>query len=304
MPTFNARCVVVGVDGSESGRSAAAWAAAEAERRALDLRMVNVYAPPIELYPVPGAMTAQLSHAARAWATTMLFQIGRELGQLHPDLKIHTAVRHGHPVSVLEEESEHAVLTVVGAHGAYQFSDALVGSVAARIARRSHSPLVVIRTPPADSAATGTGPIIVGVDDSPLAQAAIGFAFDEAALRGTELIAVHSWDVEPLIRTMAAIPMPLQLEAVADDELRLLTQQLAGWADQFPDIRVQHTVATGHPVSALIDKAASADAQLIVVGSRGRGGFAGLLLGSTSAALIAHAGCPVAIIRDHRALHS
>lgn len=294
--------VVVGVDGSDSSRAATAWAAGDAVRRGVGLRLVNAYLPPTLMYPAPGLMSiAELTTSGRTCSQQILDDESGKLSQNFPDLPVQTALRDGHPVSVLERESQIAVLTVVGSHGTHQFSGALLGSVAARIAARAASPLVVVRASAAGPVAELTGPIVVGVDNSRHAQAALGFAFDEAALRSVSVIAVHTWDDQPLHRAMAGMPVEVHFDDITNEECRVLAGQLAGWTEKYPDVDVQQRVLTGTPAATLLDIASAPavgePAQLLVVGSRGRGGFTGLLLGSTSAALIAHASCPVAVVR-------
>lgn len=302
MSTFHRPLIVVGVDGTPSSGAAADWAAAEAVRRHVPLRVVNAYQLPATVYPAPGLYPPEITEATRMLSEQTVDDCASGLRKLHPELDVEVASRVGHPVLVLQDESRHAVMTVVGSHGTHQFTDAVSGAIAGHLAGHAHSPVVVIRTSiPVATPGLPLGPVIVGVDDSPHAQAAIGFAFDEAALRGARLVAIHTWDERPISRAMASVPLPMNLSHVAESEQRLLAEQLAGWADKYPDVSLEHVLATGYAAETLLERSGpplSQSAQLLVVGSRGRGGFAGLLLGSTSAALIAHARCPVAVVRD------
>jgi nucleotide-binding universal stress UspA family protein len=293
--------VVVGVDGSEDGRIAAEWAAAEADRRGVPLRLVNAYSAPVELYPIGGMVSAELATSARQWSQHTLLHTERHIAGLFPNLAIQAQSHYGNPVSALKDESRYAVMTVVGSHGAHQLADALLGSVAARVAAHADGPVVVVRTHPALAAPPNDGDVVVGVDPSPHAHAAIGFAFEEAALRGARLVALHGGDSGPLLRAMASIPLEVRLTEHQAVETGMLADQLAGWTDKYPQVEVQRIVRTGLPASELVARSVDPNVktQLIVVGSRGLGGFAGLLLGSTGAALIAHARCPVAVVRDH-----
>ena len=133
---------------------------------------------------------------------------------------------------------------------------------------------------------------MVGIDGSPTSEAALAFAFEAADLRGVPLVAVHTWTDYQIESTMVAV---LEGDAIDADEHRLLAERLAGWSEKFPDVSVQRLVTRYRPAHTLIEQ--SAHAQLVVVGSRGRGGFAGMLLGSVSHALLHHAACPVAVVR-------
>ncbi|MQS37876.1 universal stress protein, partial [Streptomyces katsurahamanus] len=142
------------------------------------------------------------------------------------------------------------------------------------------------------------GPVLLAVDGSPQAEAAVGFAFAEASLRGAELVALHAWsgwtgrgDDDP------GHPQNLVDDAgrLGDTEERVLAEALAGWQAKYPDVTVRRDLVRKSARQALIE--ASEEAQLLVVGARGRGGFTGLLLGSVSQAVLHHAHCPVAVVR-------
>ncbi len=300
MSAPEARQIVVGVDGTPTGRRAVEWAAVEAEHRTLTLRLVHAYTTPTQLYPAPGMLSTDLARAAHTWARHMLFQTSREVAEAHPALTVSTALHDGHPVAVLRRESESAALTVVGSHGSHQFLDALLGSVAARIAVHARGPVVVVRGTP--TAPGRDGPVVVGVEASEDFETVLSFAFEEAAQRGTGLVAVHAWDDRQLYRAAAAIPLAFDRQDVIDEETRFLAEQLVGWSEKYPEVDVHRVVTTGTPIEQLARICAipfgGVRASLLVVGSRGRGGFAGLMLGSTSAGLIAHAPCPVAVVRE------
>jgi nucleotide-binding universal stress UspA family protein len=141
--------------------------------------------------------------------------------------------------------------------------------------------------------------VVVGVDGSPDAQAAIGFAYEEAALRGATLVAIHTWNDKPLDRALGSYPLDINANGIDQAEHRLLETELAGWEQKYPQVPVRMRVLRGRPAPNLLRYAATTGdhpTQLIVVGSRGRGGFAGLLLGSTSQAVVSHAACSVAVV--------
>jgi nucleotide-binding universal stress UspA family protein len=138
--------------------------------------------------------------------------------------------------------------------------------------------------------------VVVGVDGSPTSEPALAMAFEEAAMRGADLVAVHAW-IEFTSDTAYATARQFLVnwDAVETRERETLAERLAGWQEKYPDVTVRRVVTGGQPTKRLLDQAV--DAQLLVVGSRGRGGFAGMLLGSTSQALIHHAPCPLLVVR-------
>lgn len=275
--------VVVGIDGSDSARLAAAWAAAIAERRKLPVRLVHAVDLPLVGPP-------QLDDAGR------LYDAFREQGAAYlreaADPGADTELRDGPVVPTLVEESGQASMLVLGSRGTGGFTDLLIGSVPMAVAGRAHCPVVVVRgdeLPPVD------GPVVVGVDGTPTSEAAIAFAFAEASARGSELIAVHTWS-DSVLDTVLASGSPVWDFAPAQvHAAEVLAERLAGWQEQYPDVRVTREVEQVRPAAALMARAASA--ALLVVGTRGRGGVVGLLLGSTSQQLLHHAPCPVAVVR-------
>lgn len=262
--------VVVGVDGSSSSLAAVDQAAREAQRRRAELRVVHAFGWPVRpmytpLDPSPlNRLASEAAQRARGVA---------------PEVEVSEAVVTGDAVAVLEAESRAADLVVVGPRGMGGFIGMLLGSTAASLAAHSRCPVMVVREEP-----PGAGPVVVAVDGSPAGEPAIEFAFAEAALREAEILAVHAWRPE-------YVPPGTGPESAE----RLLAQAVAGRAERYPDVTVRNEVLSGETREALIET--SRTAQLMVVGARGRGGFAGLLLGSVSQALLHHAHCPVAVVR-------
>jgi nucleotide-binding universal stress UspA family protein len=192
----------------------------------------------------------------------------------------------------------------VGADGVGRLSGVFFGSVSARLAEHGHGCIVIARPDPVASTPPDPARVVVGVDGSPQSQAAIGFAYEEAALRGATLVAIHTWNDKPLRRGLGSYPLEIDASGIDQAQHRLLETELAGWEQKYPDVPVQMRILRGRPAPNLLRYATAADehrnderrTQLIVVGSRGRGGFTGLLLGSTSQAVMIHADCSVAIV--------
>lgn len=271
----SAQPVVVGIDGSESALSAARWAADEARRLAAPLLIVNVYTWPVTGYPEALIAGHDLLKSLKKGSDEVLAQARDAALDVAPDLDVSVESVPGDAVPRLRAHGTGSALLVVGSRGLGGFSGLLVGSVAVGLAGHVGCPVIVVRGEPND------GPVVVGVDGSPLSEAAIGFAFEEAAARGAELVAVHAWH-EPRF----AAPKP--------DADELLAQWPAGWQERYPTVTVTRATLRGRAAKVLMEHAQGA--RLLVIGSRGRGGFEGLILGSTSQALIHHAPCPVAVL--------
>jgi nucleotide-binding universal stress UspA family protein len=173
----------------------------------------------------------------------------------------------------------------------------VVGSIAVAVATHGHCPVVVVRGDAvgedagvADPEPLSGRPVVVGVDGSAVSDAAVAFAFEAAASRGVDVVAVHAWmDV-----ALGIGGELFEWAEIKAEEHTLLTERLADAQARYPDVPVRRVVTRDRPAHTLLEEAANA--QLVVVGSRGRGGFRGLLLGSTSQALIYHSPCPVAVV--------
>lgn len=262
--------VVAGVDGSQYAVTAAQWAAAEAARRRAPLRIVAVNDDP-----------------ARAEYTDKALQDAIELCRARTDGEVTGDAISGHPIDELLRCSEHAQLVVLGSRGYGRFTDTLLGSVSGAVATQAACPVVVIRGVPAT-----TGPVVVGVDGSSASQEALCCAFEAAAQRGTDVVVVQAWHEEGLL----AVPLvPEDREKVQREIDHALTEQVAECREKHPSVTVRTLARHGHPVATLKD--AARNAQLLVVGHRGRGGFDGLFLGSVASGVLHHALCPVMVVR-------
>ena len=290
--------IVAGVDHSRASEAAVACAAAQAGRRHLPLLLVHGYLVPTPtLTPMPPLYD---EHELTASARMMLEAAVARTRSTHPDLVISTKIVAGSGGQALVAESLTASLVVVGSRGAGGFLGVLVGSVAAQVGRHAHCPVLVVREPAAGSR-PATGRVVVGVDGSAQSTVALAFAFEEAQARGSALIAVHVWSVAQLsARSVGTVWSPnlltarSQLHEVAE---RVLVEALAGWPQKYPDVDVRSwTVHGDDPARTLLSTADEIDADLLVVGSRGRDGLSGLVLGSVSQAVVTHATGSVAVV--------
>ncbi|WP_181784051.1 universal stress protein [Pseudonocardia pini] len=283
--------VVVGVDGSGSAAGAVVWAVQEAARRRVRLRLVSALVLPEPNHiGNPGLGTSYKRTMTEA-AERILLDAVALARATEAGVDLESELRTGFAVPVLLAESAEAGLVVVGSRGLGGFTGLLVGSVAVALAARGTSPVAVVRGD-VEEAAADTRPVVVGVDGSPVSEAALALAFEEAALLDVPLLAVHTWQDE--IVPLSVAPL-VDWTAVEAEEHALLAERLAGWAEKYPDVEVRRRVVRDRPAAELVDL--SRTARLVVVGSRGRGGLRGLMLGSVGHALIHHAHCPVLIAR-------
>jgi nucleotide-binding universal stress UspA family protein len=286
--------IVVGYDGSAAAGAAVDWAAAEAVRRDVPLTLVHA----VHLPDLLAGPTAAWSH---------LTERAVDEAKIVTDVGIHRARQGGvrsvvsettatTPAKALVDASRDASLVVVGSRGRGTLAGELLGSVGVAVAAHAQSPVVVVRGD-ADDPPGPRRPVVVGVDGSPESEIALRYAADTAAVHGAGLTVVLAWRPAGS-RGLAPLP---ELEGLEYTRLaRRGARRLAsGAADLarglYPDLKVQESSAEGSPPAVL--REAAAGAGLLVVGSRGRGGFHGLLLGSVSHAVMHTAPCPVAVVR-------
>jgi|tagenome__1003787_1003787.scaffolds.fasta_scaffold20750247_2 nucleotide-binding universal stress UspA family protein len=289
------QAVVVGVDGSVSAQGALAWAAAEAASRHCPLRIVHAFSWPMVGNPLDMVFVGDMNLGLQSAAEGILIEAEAHARGLAPDIKVTANLFIGPAAPTLLNEAQDADLVVVGSRGVGGFRGLLVGSVSATVAAHAPCPVVVVH-PHGDGTAFPASPtrrIVVGVDGSEISSAAIRFAFQQATRRHIGITAVHAATPtrpHPSLRVPADIvdQIDRQLFAEAMESKRVLLSAMD----------VQTELVHAHPAQALID--ASAGAELLVVGSHGRGGFTGMLLGSVSHAVLQHAACPVAVVRPHR----
>ena len=290
-PNFRDR-IVVGMDASEEARVAAVWAAQEATLRGVGLTLVHTVLPPTAAssfgpgIPIGLDVLDDLTNRARAELNAIAATL--------PVTDVQAYVEIGSPSGALLEASEQAELVVIGSRGQGGFAGLLLGSVGTQVAAHADCPVIVVRGI-ADPAAQL---VVVGIDGSGNSEAALAFAFDEASRHGWSVIAVHAWDVPAYdLLVVPNAPVPIALSDVADDEIRLAAEALAGFEERYPEVDVEQRLVRSAPVPALLD--AAKDAALIVVGSRGHGQVVGALLGSVSNGVLHRSTIPVAVV-PHR----
>lgn len=290
--------VVVGYDGSDTSRRALDWALQTAARRGIPVVIVHAFTLPMPPVPVAPGYAGPNEGALREGAEAVLAEAADHATRVAPDVPVSTRLVSAPAALALLDGIEDAEMVVVGSRGLDGFSELLVGSTGIQLATHAPCPTVVIR-PQHRAVEPGpqAGRVVVGVDGSPLSDTALSFGFEEASLRAVGLTALHAWDT-PVMDAAgrgAGLPHETVRELEENDESLVLSQSLAGWREKYPDVDVRHAVVHQKAAKALV--AASAGAELLVVGSRGRGGFRSLLLGSVSHAVLHHAHSPVAVVR-------
>lgn len=271
--------ILLGVDPREQSIPALVWAADEAVRRGLALRLV-VAVPPAH----DGLRYDALAHqsALRLRAESAIANAQDLVRELHGGLRTATERVNGLPATVLRDMAAHAALVVVGSRrlgrAAEMFSES---SVVVPLTARADCPVVVVRAP--EHTAVHPPTLVVGVDGSDSARAAVAFAVEEASLREARLRAVWAWPPSVLARD--------DLDEGLAERRRLLAESVAGWAERYPDVAISQEVLRGHPVEQLA--LASQESLALIVGRRGRGGYSGMRLGSTVHGLLHRAMCPV-----------
>lgn len=285
MSNTDSHPIVVGIDANPASQLALRWAVDEAARRQLPVRLIGV--APTTLTPLPADLRppSQSSEARKPLEDAVSYASAR----LGAD-NVSRSFSGGTPAGVLVDESADAEMVVVGSRRQGTLSAIMMGSVSSAVAAHAESPVIVVRTQDDDPSGR---PLVVGVDGSEVSDKAIAFAFTEARQRNVPVDLVHCWD------EMAHVDPGVWLRAPVAELRGKVNEWLVGvaddWRAKYPDVKVTEHLVDGSAGPGLIEHAKTA--QLVVVGSRGHGGIAGLLLGSVSQNLLHHAPCSVAVVR-------
>jgi len=284
--------ILVAVDGSAESEAAIRWAAGEAVLRGQHMTLLHVVEPVIVTWPA-APLQASITEWQEENARHVVERAEKTAFASVPEGKpptVHTLVRYAPVTEELIEASKSATTVVVGSRGLGAVGRAVLGSVSTAMLYRSHCPVAVVHADDARPSDRGL-PVLLGIDGSPASEKATAFAFDEASRRGVDLIALHAWS------DVGVFPiLGMDWHAYEDEGHAILGERLAGWQEQYPDVKVHRRIVCDQPARWLIEE--SEEAQLVVLGSRGRGGFASMLLGSVSAKVARGAKAPVLVMRD------
>jgi nucleotide-binding universal stress UspA family protein len=284
--------IVVGVDGSPASDAAVRWAAREAMMRVVPIKLINVVAPTL----VSSAMapnhtiTQGEEHRARQILNQARRIVEESAGEKRPE--IHTERQYAGVVPTLVDASNDAQMVVVGRSRRASGRGSL-GSVSAGLLHHAKCPVTVVPDPESAQHAIRDAPVLVGIDGSTASEAAAALAFDEASRRGVALLALQAWS------DVGVLPiLGMDWRTYRDKGAELLGERLAGWQERYPDVQVHRRLVCDVPDRWLLDE--SKNAQLVVLGSGGCGGYARMHLGSVTSAVVRSARVPVIVVRHCR----
>lgn len=283
------RGIVVGVDGSAESDAAVAWATHEAIMRSLPLTLLHVVTPLEAGWP-PGPLTDGMPQWQADAAQDVLERARAVVDSSRdgaPSPTVHTELAYSQVIATLIGAANGSWMTVVGSTGLGAIGRLLLGSVSTALLHHAHGPVAIIHTGQEFAA---DAPVVVGIDGSPASESATALAFDEASRRGAPLVALHAWSdvgVMPILN--------MDWHEYERQGHEILAERLAGYQEQYPDVSIHRQLVCDQPARWLAK--AAEQAQLVVVGSRGRGGFASQLLGSVSSAVAQSVRIPVIVVR-------
>jgi len=284
--------IVVGVDDSPASNAATCWAARDAAMRNIPLTVVSVVTTPTTTYPpvpYPDSLGTWLEEKGRK-AAAHAVKIAEDAMLTDRKVTVKSEVVLSTPAQALIKMSDEAEMVAVGSSGKGALARGVLGSVSSTVVRHANCPVAVIRDEDLLVPDPQHAPVLLGIDGSEASELATAIAFDEASRRGADLVALHAWsDV-----TVYELP-GLDWSAVGSEAERNLAETLAGWQERYPDVTVQRVVVCDRPARQLIEKSESA--QLLVVGSHGRGGFNRMMLGSVSNTVVHSVRIPVIVAR-------
>ncbi len=289
--------ILVGVDGSSDSDAAVQWAADEAVMRKIPLTLVHVLPTPEDGWQAWGLSTTPLPadfgklqerHARQVIDDALKIIHDSTAGHGRPT--INSEVLFSPVVPTLVDLAKDAEMVVVGGQGQSAVRRLLLGSVTTGLIHHAQCPVAVIHRD-APLSRSSKAPVVVGIDGSPTSELATAIAFEEASWRGVDLVPVHANCDTTIPETLGVNRSTIEVAAA-----ETLAERLAGWQERYPDVTVRPVVVLDRPAHHLLTQSESA--QLVVVGSHGRGGFAGMLLGSVSTAVAQAARTPVIIARQ------
>ncbi|NAS26004.1 universal stress protein [Herbidospora sp. NEAU-GS84] len=275
--------IVVGVDGSAPSLAAVEYAARDAARRNAALRIVHVW-PPLTVGDNEVHATERAHHEG------IVAEAQRRAWDCAPDIEISAQLIRGDVIDRLNQEAMGADEVVIGSRGMGGFAGLILGSVGLALAGHTAGPVVVVRKSPRHT----YGELVVGYDGSEESETALDYAFAEAQRRQARLKLVYAW--QPPVLAASAAGYGALIQHWFDEQTTFVRQRLAPWTEKFPTVPVEHVGVCGHPVYVLSEESRTAD--LVIVGSRGRGVIRSTALGSVGHGLLHRAHCPIAIVTE------
>ncbi|MCX4776223.1 universal stress protein [Streptomyces sp. NBC_01264] len=298
------RTVIAGLDGSPASLAAAEWAAREARRRRLPLKLLHAVEEWVPSYGY--ALQTAATPSPQYWGERIPREVAQELAERHPDLEITTEQVDGRPLTVLTAAAQGAELLVMGSRGLTAMAGFLVGSVSQAVLAHAERPVVVVRPGawtdtaylpiPVDSGPQEGAyrPVVLGLDLSRPCDELLDHAFDAASSRRAPLRVIHSWNMPPAFPFDMALLAAEVRDGTAAAAAAALGDALRPWRGKYPQVRIEEDCSVGQAAGHLIE--ASADASLVVVGRRIRRSGIGTHLGPVAHAVLHHSTAPVAVV--------
>lgn len=284
--------ILVAVDGSPESDAAVRWAADEAALHDAPITLAHVVVPVVASWPVR-SLQGEYNQWQEDNARQVIEQAEKVVRARRDESalpEVRTEILHDYDVPALVSASKQAQMVVVGNRGLGAVGRAVLGSVSSGLVHHARCPVAIVHADQAQ-APDRTSPVLLGIDGSPASEAATALAFDEASRRKVDLVALHAWSDVGIFPIVG-----MDWHEYEDEGHEVLGERLAGWQEQYPDVHVRRRIVCDKPARWLIDE--SQQAQLVVVGSHGRGGFKGMLLGSVSSAVAQSANAPVIVVRQ------
>jgi len=285
------RPITAGIDATEESLAALGWAAREAVRRGLPLRVVHAW----RFQPYEGIDAGDRDTQA-GWARDAVDAAVRAVAGRHPELDVSTDVLEGGSVDVLVAAAADAELMVLGSRGHGPVVGFLLGSVGQQVIAEAARPVVLVRAGDQATAEADGREIVVGQEGDPEdSAAALRFAFETAAARGATVRAVRAWTLPPVFAySPGSMKLLDEAGGLEPYEKKALASALQPWRERFPDVPVVEHVEMGSAGQVLLS--VTGRAQLMVVGRRARRTAVGARIGSVAHGVLHHADCPVAVV--------
>ncbi len=288
--------IVVGVDGSAPSFNALRWATHLAKRRSMPIKAIATYSFPV--FGVPGSAAFPNAIDTSLYEEGARGVVGRALAiveEIDPSVVVDGAVEVAHAAEAIANEAADGDLIVLGSSGYSRALVGLIGSTATGVVHRSKVPVVVV--PAGSDPETRHGKVVVGVDNSSGSEKALHWAYAEAEAIGARLVVLHAWTY-PYGATMMGMPPPHpQMKRDAEEAL---SASLEALGDEYMTgaVPIEPKLVEEATATALLAEAVDAD--LLVLGSHGRGAIRSALLGSVSRSVLHHLVCPTAVIHIDR----
>ncbi|MEU9350337.1 universal stress protein [Streptomyces griseoloalbus] len=285
------RPITAGIDGTEESLAALAWAAREAVRRGMPLRVVRAWRFQAHDAVDTGDRTTQ-----ERWVRESAGEAARTVRERHPDLAVTVDVLEGDAVDTLTGVAADAEILVLGSRGHGRIMGFLVGSVGQQVIVGAGRPVVFVRAGDRPSHEVAGHEIVVGQQGDPEdSAAALGFAFETASRRGATVRAVRAWTLPPVFSySPASLQLLDESGGLEPYEQKGLAAALAPWRERYPNVHVVEHVEMGSAGQVLLSVAGTA--QLMVVGRRAHRTAVGARIGSVAHGVLHHADCPVAVV--------